>query len=68
MVHLKKNGPGLFHLSLGAVPDHDEMVSACTNGGIDVEMTHRRDVGNTTVTLLATQPMLGTNIEVEKHT
>lgn len=68
MICLKKHGPGLFQLNLGPVPDHDEMLYSLRRGGIDMEMTWRRDNGGPTVTLLDTQKPLGARFEIERLT
>lgn len=65
MDFLKSHGDGVHHLSFGVVWDHDEMLEAFEELGIEVEMTGKLG-GAVIFTYLASQEDLGTILEFVK--
>jgi len=65
MDFLKTHGDGVHHLSFGVVEDHDEMLEAFEELGVEVEMTGRLG-GAALFTYVASQGDLGTILEFVK--
>jgi hypothetical protein len=65
MDFLKTHGDGVHHLSFGAVEEHDEMLEAFQELGIEVEMTGKLG-GAAIFTYVASQGDLGTILEFVK--
>lgn len=65
MDFLKTHSDGVHHLSFGAVEDHDEMLKAFEELGIEVEMTGKLG-GAAIFTYVASQGDLGTILEFVK--